>query len=291
MSVNLQQFEQDLTYRMTAPIDEILQDLDSIAAFDRVVEAKLKRFNWMLGIAIVGIFLSFFLIAFGIGVVTLVISAGVAIFAGIQRNKYAQLNVVNYRYEVLRKILELISRDIDSTEPIIVILGCNSATHPRKKTETVPHPTRNNWKIDRFRDLWLQLNGAFLDGTAFSLTATELTIKQYGWTRSRSGKSKHKSKIKPKGLQLELSLKCPRRKYAALSVLKQDARDAIKLPTAVELTRLKVTDHRLELATKTPAWIDASAKNDELYQAITMMFLSLYQILNLARTLTKKAEA
>ncbi len=179
---------------------------------------------------------------------------------------------------------------MDAQTPLNVNLVLSSPIDATKKIQTTPHPHRHGWKIDHHRDPWLTIEGVFLDGTRFHLAATALHITQYGWKRGRSGKSKFKKKSKEKGQELEVTLKCSRRKYGALSVLKQDAMGAIRLPESARLRRFKASDHDLYLQIKTPAWI-GSDQAQQLHHAITMMFLSLYQILNLAKLLSKKANA
>ncbi|GAB4232220.1 MAG: hypothetical protein Kow00121_60360 [Elainellaceae cyanobacterium] len=289
MAIDMEHFAQHLTYTITAPIPQILTDLTTIADFDQIAEAKQKRFNTILVISLIGCFVSLFLLAFGIGIVTLIVCAIAAIFAGMMLNKYRRRNLANYRYEVLRKVLALLTRDIEPNAAVNLTLVLSPPIDANKKTHTGPHPRRSGWKIDYFRDSWLNISGYFLDGTHFSLAATELHITQYGWKRSRSGKSKFKKKSKPKAQELELTMTCPRRKYGAISVLQQDAIHAIQLPDAVRLMRFKSSDRRLSLTAKTPAWVTATPEDDPLYQTITLMFLSLYQILNLARVLSKNS--
>lgn len=288
MAIDLKQFSTHLTYQTTASVSSIREDLTAIIAFDRQAEARQKRFNIILICSIIGGFVSCFLIAFVIGIVTLIGCVGVAIYAGIMLNKYKRRNLANYRYEVLQKILTMLDRDMERDAPVELTLVLSPPTDKTKKTQTTPHPHRSGWKIDHFRDRWLMIDGYFLDETQFTLIATELHITQYGWKRSRSGKSKYKTKSKPKAHELELTLTCPRRRYGAMTVLHQDARDAIQLPPSVRLTRFKLSDHRLMLATKTPPWT-SSQEEDALYQTIAMMFLSLYQVLNLARLLTQSS--
>lgn len=288
MAIDLNQFGKTLTYTITAPVSEILADLQTLGEFDRLAEKKHKQFTTILVVSIIGSFISFFLFAIAVGFATLPICLILAIYSGIMVNRYNRRNIPNYRYEVLQKLLPTLCQDMDAQVPLNVHLALSSPTEATKKIQTTPHPHRHGWKIDHFRDPWLTVQGVFLDGTRFNLAATALHITQYGWKRGRSGKSKFKKKSKEKGQELEMTLTCSRRKYGALSVLKQDAIGAIRLPEAARLRRFKVSDNDLYLKIKTPAWI-GSDQSQQLHQAITMMFLSLYQILNLARLLSKKA--
>jgi hypothetical protein len=90
-----------------------------------------------------------------------------------------------------------------------------------------------------------------------------------------------------RGSEIILKLSFSPRQYGAIKVLREEAQGAIQLPPGVEMKGLKMTDKAILLNVKIPP--DSGAKNQEaLYKIITMMFLSLYQILNLAKMLTKK---
>jgi hypothetical protein len=289
MAIDLIQFRQSLNYQSSAPISELLADWQTIADFDKLVAANQRRYNLILGLALLlslggGILVTNSVV--WVGWLLLAIGIGGLVYAGTMSGRYARLNLVNARYELLRQVLELVKRDMDAATPLQVQINFTAALDVAKKSETVPHPTRQGWKIDRFIDPWLSLSGKFLDGTHFSLKLTELSSKQYGWKRGRSGKSKYKSKVKSKG-ELELLLNCPRKKYGAMTLLQSDATAAIQLPPGAQLKQLKMTENRLLLVVKLPAWFGKTQPDKNLYQTITMMFLSLYQILNLARLLSK----
>jgi hypothetical protein len=50
---------------------------------------------------------------------------------------------------------------------------------------------------------------------------------------------------------------------------------------------MKVTPKAIDLTVNTPHFF----KQEEMYQTITMMFLSLYQVLNFAKMLSKRRAA
>jgi hypothetical protein len=149
-----------------------------------------------------------------------------------------------------------------------------------KKTQTLPHPRKRGWKLDIFEDQWLTLEGKFLDSTNFFLTVTELNRTAYG--QNPRGKSKSKNKLK--GTEINLKLSFPSKKYGSIHVIQKAAPEAVKLPEQVNLKRMKVTGKAIDLTVNTPH----SFNQEQMYQTITMMFLSLYQILNFAKMLSKK---
>lgn len=290
MPFNLKTFRKNLIYEETAPVSMILRDLNVMAAIDRVAEAKQKLFTKMLVGLIVGTFLSIFLISVlnEIGVVLLIGFAIIAIYAGVMRSKHRRLNVQNQRYELLKQLLKMLNRDMDENANVNLCLVLSSPTHKDKRINTIPHPYQAGFKVDLFRDDWLNLQGQFLDKTRFILTVTELYQTKYGWKRSRSGKSKYKSKSKPKGLETNLVLNYPQRRYGAVKILQNEVTGAVNLPERASIKRLRIKDKEMEITTKILS--NSSDNSDYVYQVITSMYLSLYQVLNLARMLSNKKE-
>ena len=200
---------------------------------------------------------------------------------------YIYFNIPNHRYWTLSKVLPLLGQDLDANTNVDVKLILSRATQKKKCLDKL----RWGWSIARFRDDWLLVQGQFIDGTEFGLTAADLVVVKRIRKRSRSGKIKRKRKEKMKAVELSLSLTFPRRKYGAISVLRNDAVDAIQLPEWVEIQSFRVKNNSLYLKVKTlkalykTSTLKWSAKS--LYKTITMMFLSLYHILNLARVLSQ----
>lgn len=265
-----------------------MADLEEIAQLDQVAEQKKARQTKILIGAFITLFASIFLCIFlpPLGFLLLAGSILTAIYAGIRVAQLNRIDLANDRYGLVQKLLTMLSRDLPDNTSLSLKLVLDKPTDKRKKRGTVPHPNRKGWKIDQFRDPWLTLRGRLLDGTRFLITATELYQTAYGWKRGRSGKNKYKTKSKPKGAELGVTLIYPRRKYGAIQVLEKDAMGAIQLPDGVRLKQWKMTGKALRLGVKTLP--DPTASDRRLYQTFTMMFLSLYQILNLARALSKK---
>ena len=287
MAVELSSLRKNLIYQNTAAIAQVLHDLDEITALDLIAEKQQARYrNLLIGFGIAA-FVSVFIP--GVGVILCPILAIAAVIFGILMARKGRLNVANYRYGIAKKVLEMLARDVSETEPISLTLVLSKPTQEKKKTHTAPHPYRPGWKVDFFQDTWLQVQSKFLDGNKFILTAIEVAQTQYGWKRSRSGKSKYKSKTKSKCLKLNLDLDYSAKRYGAVSSLAEDARSAVQLPADVTLKRLEIDEKDINLIVKTPPWTGTD-QVDSLYQAIAMMFLSLYQVLNLARVISKKAE-
>ncbi|MGK7908768.1 MAG: hypothetical protein AB4040_16290 [Synechococcus sp.] len=288
MAINLAQLRQSKTYRGQAPEPQLLEDLSAIAGFDRYIETIIRRYQILFGCSAVAAIAAAFganafpplvYLAAGLGIVASI----AAILWGLQ----GRFNLSNYRYEFPQHLLPLLARDCSPSHPLDLILLFTSPTHRPKFIGKAPHPTRSGWKVQHFRDPWLKLQGEFLDGNQFALTVTERTQIASGWKRTRRGKYKHKRKIKCKGSELLLNFTFPRKRYGGMQVLQQDVRGAIQLPPETELKGVKADERSLQLKVKTTSHLAQSAEG--LSQVAAAMFLSLYQILNLARMLSKNA--
>ncbi|MBW4618308.1 MAG: hypothetical protein KME17_02840 [Cyanosarcina radialis HA8281-LM2] len=296
MPINLETFCEYLTYEANAPIENIWKDIEEIAQLDRDAEAKQAQFTKLLNSFIVAAIIIFILLFIAlvsgiqplivIGFILFVFCVIAAIFVCSKRQAYSRLNLPNYRYELLRKLLEMCQRDMENNSSVSVRLVFSKPTEKNKVFQTIPHPYQSGFKVDLCKDEWLKVKGEFLDRSRFVLTATELAQTKYGWKRSRSGKSKYKSKSKSRGLNISLMLDYSLRKYGAIKVLKNEAMSAIQLPQFTQIKHLKLTDKSIDLTVKMPASNNWYA--EDIYKNITMMFLSLYQILNLARLLSKQ---
>ncbi|GAX41315.1 hypothetical protein NIES4075_22850 [Tolypothrix sp. NIES-4075] len=300
MSTFLKELQKHLTYERTATISEIVADLNEIVEIDKLSELKQKEYGkkalyYFLGLAVSIILIIIIINVASDGsylwlVIPLLLIATIAfIIAGIyalfKLSKYKKLNFSNYRYELTKQVLQMLTRDIDNTTDIDLQLSFKAIPAKENKKDTIAHPHKSGWKIDNYQDEWLKIQGQFLDKTRFGLTAIHLSKTQYGWKRGRSGKSKYKSKAKNLGLEVILTLTYPLKRYGAVKVLQNEAMGAIQLPTFCQIRGLKITDKSINIAVRISP--DMSEKNQEIYQTITMMFLSLYQILNLAKILSK----
>ncbi|BAY17631.1 hypothetical protein NIES2109_10470 [Nostoc sp. HK-01] len=300
MPIDLKQFRENLTYRAQAPVAQIISDLQEIAEIDRLAELKQKEYGkkalyYFLGIVIaigliivVSITLTNTQLLGGLALLLIVAILGLAIafiVALITRAKFGRINVINYRYQAAQKILQMLSRDMDANTNVKLNLSFQPIHKNEYKTTTTPHPHKSGWKIDNYQHEWISIQGSFLDKTRFELSATSLSKKQYGWKRGSSGKSKYKSKIKSGGLDIHLNLTYSQRRYGAIKILQSEIDGALKLPKLSNLRNLRLTDKSMQLAVRiAPNVADNQA---EIYQTVTAMFLSLYHVLNLAKSLSK----
>jgi len=292
MAVNLKTFAKDLTYQADTSVRQIFKDLKEIAEIKQLAEQKVAYFSnlaFWSGLGIVLIIIGLFfahsnawtnLIGFGFFLLAVLIVP--AIFCSVKGNYYHKFKLRDDRYELSKKIVSMVNRDRTPKSNVKILIHFTPAGNMGKKIQTLPHPHKRGWKLDIFEDQWLTLEGKFLDSTNFSLTLTDLNRRAYG----TNPRGKSKSKNKPKGTEINLKLSFPSKKYGSIHVIQKAAPEAVKLPEQVNLKRMKVTSKAIDLTVNTPIILN----QEGLYQTITMMFLSLYQILNFAKMLSRKRQ-
>ncbi|MGI2907172.1 hypothetical protein [Tolypothrix sp. VBCCA 56010] len=300
MSTLLKEFLQNFNYERTATIPEIVADLNQIVEIDKLSELKKKEYKtkvlyYFIGLAvsivllIVIIFIaidnSYSALAIPSLIIAIIYFILTVLYASFMQEHFTILNFPYYRYESTKKVLQMLNRDIDNISEVELQLSFITILVKENKKYTIAHPHKSGWKIDHYQDEWLKIKGQFLDKTRFGLTAIELSKNQHGWERVRSGKTKYKSKTKKLGLDVILTLTYPLKRYGAVKVLQNQAIDAIQLPTYCQIQGLKITHKSINLAVRISP--DMCEANEGIYQSITMMFLSLYQVLNLANILSK----
>jgi len=295
MPINLKTFAKDLTYRADASVRQIFKDLNELAEIKQLAKPKYAYFKNLAGGLWLGIILmlTFMLIFFPwlnaltnlIGFFLLAVLIVPAIFCSVKWSYYHKLNLRDERCELPKKILSMVNRDSTPNSNVIMVIHFTPAGEKGKKIQTLPHPRKRGWQLGIFEDRWLILEGKFRDSTKFFLTVTELNRTAYG-TKRRGKKLVSISKNKPKGTEINLKLSFPSKKYGSIHVIQKAAPEAVKLPEEVNLKKMKVTGKAIELTVHNPHFFTQK----EMYQTITMMFLSLYQILNFAKMLSRKRQ-
>ncbi|MEB3147499.1 MAG: hypothetical protein VKL60_00550 [Sphaerospermopsis sp.] len=301
MPIDVKQFRQSLTYATKSSINQIITDLYEIAEIDRLAELKQQEYAKKALYYFLGIIISIVLLIVVFDIFTgtevffwliILIIASILgllialITAFIKRSEFSRINIINFRYQVTENILQMLSRDISQSAEIKLNLSFKSTEDNEHKISTLPHPSKPGWQINNYQQEWITIQGQFLDKTRFELSGTAISKKQYGWKRGASGKNKYKSKVKSLGLELHLNLSYSQRRYGAVKILQKEAVSAVKLPKFSELRGLRVTDKSIQLVVRVAPSV--AEKQEEVYQTVTAMFLSLYQVLNLAKALSKQ---
>lgn len=301
MPIELQELRKQLIYEETGIFEDIQTDLDDIKSLSQLAKIRAEKFSkqalyyfiGLVSIAVISFSLYNSFVVSGLLSVTLGVMnwslLGLTvgwIYALIMRSKFMRLNLINYRYYLILQVIQMLRRDLDTANSMYLKLSFQRGQENQHKINTIPHPYKPGWNIDIYRNQWLNTKGRFLDKTRFTLTITELSKKQYGWKHTRSGKKKYKSKVKYDGLDISLSLNYSQDRYNAMKILQNDVRDAIKIPEFCYVGGLKVTERSMSLRVRISP--DYAKNPSEIYQTIIAMFLSVYQVLNLAKMLSEQ---
>ena len=292
MSEALQKFERTLVYQNTATAEDINADLREIHAIDKSMEKKTKKFGCLGGLLIPAAFLGgpLAIVSPPLGIVWAVAAIGGAITLLVIAYQANKQNVEDRRYELTRSIISLLSRDTAPDALLKVVLSLKPAD---RKGNFIEKGKAGHWNYNLYHDAWLHLEVKLLDGTACRIQLTERMQKRHRRKRSASGKIKVKTKTKS-ALESAIRLKPKMEKYTKLSEIGADARGAIQLPDWAAPKALAVEDGGLVMKASTKAEWDAPREGEKGtaphgVHLVAMMLLSLYQILNLSRAITKKS--
>ncbi|MEE2904755.1 MAG: hypothetical protein VYC39_20670 [Myxococcota bacterium] len=312
----LEHFRSTRIYEGQIGLRDVITELSSIEELDKKSEKETKK--WTTIMIIVG-FLGFFG-AFGfllrtVGVndqgATNFLTVGLLVWLYFVRRSHKRLDVVDRRYRLVRRTLELLSSNIEDAQLLDVKINLNNPE--RSETELPTTENINGWKVKFFEEEWANLSGRFSDGTRFQFLAAEKFQRRTKWKRSRSGKNKRKTKSKSTS-EFTINLKVKPSKYPHLERLEKQSRQAIQLPHELLLRRFSIKGNSISLTTRTKASWDLkketpSSSSDstdhigatlrqnmgpktfDAVGAVASMFLSLYQVLNFSRKLAKSRSA
>ncbi len=322
MTVDLAKLSTSSRYSITASTDQILADLDQLEQIDKFAEEK-RKFYGLIQVAAwtataIGLIGGLVLFDTGTTLIPLVITASAlalvtALWARSSLKPFAKLDLPDYRYLVLRKMLQMLSRDAGLLRDFTVHLNF---VQPAEATKVFPHPYRPNWRVRVYYDTWLILRGKLLDGSRFKLTLTERSVDHCG----RNINNKERTKPRTKGLEIRLKVTCPQDRYQTLANFEQ-VPPQIKLSPGIQLRYFRIMGNTIRLRLSITAWtplrlmaaeelkrklqtltnnqalrqaLGSVAPEDtqqvnRLYQGVTLAFLNVYQLLNLVRVTSKQA--
>lgn len=296
MAVDLRKLRAQLIHHTRAPASQVLADLQVLRGLDAEMEKKQARAGTvgcttaLLGLGL--LLLSTALVPLAplfAGAAALLLLT--ALISGIRRFVHKRLNLENRRYELVSRLLELLRADIAPSEPLTLELDLRPDTHAAKFHRE--GETRTGWKVKHYLDPWLSLQGRLLDGTHFHVELTERVEERSRWKKNSRGKSKHKTK-KLSDAIARVQLRVKPERYQHLGRLGPHASQAVQLPPGTQLKRLDVEADRLTLMVLVDSPWDTHETDPTPVNAVrvvAMMFLSLYQVLNLSRAIDKKKVA
>ena len=265
LAIDLQQFRKERILRTRAPASQLLADIQVLRNPEAATGRELARTGPLLPRLLM------------------------ALFAFLRRLIQAPLRLEARRYELVAHLLKLLRVDITPTEPLALELDLRPDTHPAKlQRET---QTRTSWKVKHYVDPWLSLQGRLLDGSHFRVELTERVDDRTRWKTTARGKQKRKTKQVSDAIA-KVQLRVKPERYQHLDRLGPHARNAVQLPPGTQLKNLGVEGDRITLAVRVNApwdFKDTERGRVNAVRLVAMMFLSLYQVLNLSRRLDKKA--
>lgn len=294
MPFDINRFHAEKRYLNTAPVSELMGDLGFLARFDSEIEALRNKWRGRASVATwccVGLFVVLLIIVFArsgaedsgglekgwaLWGITLVLSVGLHLRA----NKYSRQDLENRRYDLLSQLLLRLRRDIEPDEPVTLALDFRAVDHADKLTGK---GRAGRWTTNDFEDPWMSLQARLRDGTHLKLSMEEWLQKRSRTKVNARGKRKTKRKDKSATfLQAQLRVKPER--HPELASMKDAARDVVRLPPKVLLSKLDVSEDRLSLRARMESnWVALpadSGSSPDATRTCLMMLLSLYQVLN-----------
>ncbi|MHA7630191.1 hypothetical protein [Corallococcus sp. M7] len=200
-------------------------------------------------------------------------------------------DALDRRPELVRRVLRRLRMDLAPNTPVRLRFrpdprpeGPGSSFYDLKLTRKV---------VPDVLDPWLTLEMRLADGAHLRLSAVERRRVKESVPGPNSTRRRKKTK-EYDTLLLEARLRVKAKRHPRLATLSQDqAREAVLLPPGAKLQRLRITGEQLRLRIRLEeSWLphvpkDAAAETSpppDASRAVTMMLLSLYQMLHLART-------
>jgi hypothetical protein len=289
MAFDPQQFATTLLVDDTAPIPALQRDIEALRGFDRLVEGEESKYGKRGCIFGALTFASLFLLPITMGI-SLLLTIPLVVFLVLSIKSYVRFsrqNTENRRYELVSSALRLLAADTGEESPVALHLDLRPAD--RKETR-VREGKVGVWSVTWHEHAWLRMRGRLLDGTSWTLSATErLQVRRKTYRTSR-GKTKSKTK-KKSATVFGLALDPKEKRYGSMAGLAQQAQAAVQLPPWAGTKRVTAEADGLVLKTLTKTMWDEPApgakpgasKAPRGSQLVGMMFLSLYQLLHTSR--------
>lgn len=273
---------------------QILADLGQLGALDKSSEKLQKKWGWLSG---GGCFVGIVALVFVVMVPPLLVLCvlGTALFGfGIWRyGKYKKTNLEDRRYQLAARVVRLLSADMDPATPMKLSLALGAID---RKECAIGENQVMGWNVTYYRDPWLSVAGRLADGSSFKLDKTQLLQIRKKRKVNYRGKVKHKRKDKH-GVLCTLTMKYKESRYPGMAQLAPTAVQAVQLPHEAQLKGLVPQPGSLtmKVASKVPWQVPApGTQNYQVLNAVdlvAMMFLSIYQVLNLAKRVGGQPQA
>ncbi len=288
---HLKQFSQTLTYRHTACPQELIADMHTLAEFDKNYEDLLglwRKRRMVTGLVFVAALIWLFVSAGDYAAVgASVLSLAAFVFAFSKVSKYKKYDIKNARYQLVDGVVAILK--VDMAPEAELLAEVDFRPHTEKPVKRA-YKSETGWNVQEYFDDWLTLRGRLLDGTKFTLRAKERIRACSKTKRSASGKRKVKRKQTGRSY-FSLKLEPKASQVISLENMQTEMTPAIQLPPWAHLKRTAVQKNGLFLDVSCePDWVVLNnGNNDRCGTHLTaMMFLSLYQVINLGKLLQQE---
>ncbi|RKG90325.1 hypothetical protein D7W82_04435 [Corallococcus sp. CA049B] len=200
-------------------------------------------------------------------------------------------DAVERRPELVRRVLLRLKEDLAPRSP--VRLRLRPDPRPEGPGSSFYDLKLRSKATSEVLDPWLTLETRLADGAHLRLSAVERRRNKLCVPGPKSTRRRKKFK-EYDTLLLEARLRVKAKRHPELAALSLDqAQEAVRLPPGAKLQRLRITGEHLRIRIRLEeSWLphvpkDATAEASpapDASRAVTMMLLSLYQMLHLART-------
>ncbi|MCY1040823.1 hypothetical protein OV208_05760 [Corallococcus sp. bb12-1] len=324
MAVNITRFHNVFLYQSRAPVPELLRDLTVLGGLDAHAERQLGSLTmgaWLsaipggvLALLSYGIWAgsvnaddelseqAILLLKFGFFFGVLLLAVGLLLF--VRRDRLKPRDLDNRRYGLARVLLKRLQVDLAPDAPVRLKLDLRQ---PDVREKRVRQDMVGWWNTEFFVDPWFLLETRLADGTFLRIRMVEKHQKRERHKTNARGKTKRILKLKGFA-RLEVSLRVKPERHPGLGALKGQATNATRLPSRVELERVRVAADRLSLRVRlakdwvaqaqqasadpeTPSIWEEALEKDDASRTATMMLLSLYQVVRYARLRGKRRAA
>ncbi|NNC22434.1 hypothetical protein HJC22_42840, partial [Corallococcus exiguus] len=239
MALDTSEFKKTYVYETRAPVPEVLADLRALAGLDS--RAEKTRITVGIGSWVFLCLSIWFTVLTQWLLAAALFATSIALCILWMRSKHTDLD--NRRYGLVSALLQRFQVDLDANTPVDVKLDLAPEDEARK---SVGKLKRGRWDCEDFTDAWLSLHGRFADGTHLHLSVVEHVQKRKRYGRGSSGKTKLKTKRKGKTL-LQVGLRVKPERFPGLADQRANAKQAVRLPPEVVLSRLDVTQDRVAM--------------------------------------------
>lgn len=286
MNSALERFKNTLVYEHTDSIAALRADLQRIHELDKEKEGKSGRAWWIIGFgALAGIG---GLIGMTVNSLLAIpaIAGGIMFVTGIiLKIVHGKLDVDDARYEIADGLLDMLALDSAPDSSVQLRVDFQNHSHESKFKRA---GKSGAWDVKYYVDPCISLRGRLLDGVRYSVTVTQKLQKRSKWKTNPRGKTKHKSKSKACA-ELQVVLRFKPEKFPAFNRIADKVQGSLRMPRGQAVKDLQVTENQVSLQLR-----DARPTPDEqlhvglVLEALTTMFLGLYQGLNVARAIQRR---